>query len=400
MFFRANTPARTLATGLMLAGLAFAGCVANHAEDRMWLDATVNGNSVLMAVDTGSSRSFLYRTVATDFGLKITDPPADTLVRPGRVLFGETEPCDITFWGATMHVPLGIMDAPAYIKPEADGMIGWPEVRDKIFLFDALNDKLQPLEKLPDDLSGWTKLPVVANANILIMITTQTDGKTGLIYVDTGSPFGVALSADHWKEWRTAHPQSPVTVHAYYTPGAPGTGLVSGEQAWARNYSLGPLHLTEVPVEQSDSILPSLVPGYHLATFGMAALKRLDFILDGPHHLVYLRPKTSPPTPYNHNRLGAIFTPPVAISEFLVAHVIEGSPAYEEGLRDGDLLTSVNGVPVTNWADNPKLGVPNFDWAAGRTVRLWYIRGGAEHYASVRLRDIIGPGSPGYEDTQ
>jgi hypothetical protein len=397
MFFRANIAARTLGTSLVLAGAALTGCVANHAEDRMWLDATVNGHDVLMAVDTGSSRSFLYRTTATDIGLKITDPPADTLVRPGRVLFGETEPCNITFWDFTLHIPLGIMDAPDYINMEADGMIGWPDVRDKIFAFDALNDKMQPLGKLPDDLSGWTKFPVVANANILILIATQADGKTGLIYVDTGSPFGVALSADHWKEWRAAHTTSPVTIHAYYTPGA---GLVTGEQGWARNYSLGPLHLTEVPVEQSDSILPSLVPGLHLATFGMAALKRLDFILDGPHHVVYLRPKTTPPTPYNHNRLGAVFTPPVMISEFLVAHVMEGSPAYEEGLRDGDMLTRVNGIPVTNWADNPKLGVPNFDWTAGRTVHLRYIRDGAEHYASVQLRDIIGPGSPGYENTQ
>jgi hypothetical protein len=372
-----------------------AGC-ADNTEDRMWLDAKVNGDSVHLAVDTGSSRSVLFRPSAEDLDLKITDPPTDAPKPPGTVAFGSTEPCDFTFWGVTEHRPLAVADVPDYVRLRFDGLVGWPDVRARTFLFDTVGRQMRPLDKMPDDLDTWTKFRVYPFANVLLLETTRTDGSPGFVFVDTGSPYGVGLSPDNWRVWVAANAKEPRTLRTYYTPGA---GEVWGEESWAHRFSIGPLAITEVPIGEAPSSTPGLATGRHIATLGMAALARLDFVLDGKHGVAYLRPKNTPPLPYNHNRLGAVFVPLIPQSEFLVAQVEPGGPAALAGIHDGDLLAYIDGRTMTNWADHPTIGVPNFDWEAGDKVYLRLLRNGGEYRVNVKLRDIIGPGAPGFQAT-
>jgi C-terminal processing protease CtpA/Prc len=80
---------------------------------------------------------------------------------------------------------------------------------------------------------------------------------------------------------------------------------------------------------------------------GLEALKRLDLIVDGKHGMAYLRPKQTRSVPGDHNRLGAVFVPRDDQSDDLVAHVLEGSPAFEAGIRNGDVLLSIGGRDLT-----------------------------------------------------
>jgi len=397
----ANTATRTSARlrrlwtfglgGLLAAVLA--GCASNNA-DRMWVDAKINGKALHMAVDTGSTISFLTQPVADDLGLKITEPPKNVYIPPGRVALGMTEACDLTLWGTTIRTNLGVEKVPEYVRLEMDGLIGWTQVRDKILEFDAEKREIRPLDKLPEDVATWTQLRIQPSVDFMIMDLPDFHGSMGLIFVDTGSTTGVEFSPALWKLWRVMHPKDPITLCAYFTP---GSGLVTVEQSWAHELPLGLFTLKEVPIEEANPSVTALTRRHpNVITFGMAALKRLDLVLDGPRGVVYLRPKQTPPEPYNHNRLGAVFMPLDETSQFLTAHVLEGSPAYEAGLRDGDILTYINGRSTANWLDHPELGVPNFDWPEDRKVYLRYLRNGKEYRVNVQLRDIIGPGSPGY----
>jgi C-terminal processing protease CtpA/Prc len=120
----------------------------------------------------------------------------------------------------------------------------------------------------------------------------------------------------------------------------------------------------------------------------MAAISRLEVIVDGVHECAYFRPRATPALPYNHNRAGVTFAPTLEGDNSLAnlsAHVIKGTPADEAGIRDGDVLIKINGRP-------PSLAEgPNFFSPAGEKVDLVVRRGREEFHTTVVLRDLIGP---------
>jgi len=400
---------RTVAAGFALVWLlGLLGCQEYPNQDRMWLDARINGHSVTMAVDTGASSTLLFQTAALDLGLKITSQPPDPALRSYQVVFGATEPCDLTIWGATTRAPLAVVKVPPYAHFDVDGVVGWPAVRDRIFQFDAAANKMTPLDKVPDDVATWTKLAVRSRFNIMSLEITLPDGSTGWMLVDTGSQMGVTLTPARWQEWRQAHPKEPVTMRAHYTP---STGPVAGEESWAHQLTLGPLVIHEVPVAEADpheipvvqagANAPAFISEQYVGTLGMTALKRLDFILDGPQGVAYLRPKLTQPQPYEHNRIGAVFMPLDATSEVLTARVVPGSPADLAGIRNGDILTYINGHPAGQWREKTSVGLPNFEWQDfyDDKVFLRVIQGSEENRLTVHMQDIIGPGSPDFKSS-
>ena len=110
-----------------------------------------------------------------------------------------------------------------------------------------------------------------------------------------------------WMEWKTAHTNEPMTLEAGYKG---SVGFYAAEEAWAHDIALGPLKFTEAPVQ--GFYYPRLrirnPPAQtHMYILGLAAMSRLDIIIDGRHNLAYLRPKTTPPLPFVYNHLGAGF---------------------------------------------------------------------------------------------
>jgi len=377
----------------MYAAALLVGC-QNSPEDRLWVDSSINNQPVHLFADTGSTISMLRSSAVEKLGLKTTAPPSRPNLPPGTLSFPVTELGNLSFFNSTDRIHFGEQDMPEYIRFDADGVVGWSELRRKILLFDAIARQIQPLDKLPDDIAGWTRLRVFPSREMLIMEMPMPGGSLGLIYVDTGNPSGVGLSPEHWQAWSAAHPGVQKTMRIYYTPGA---GVVTCEQSWAREISLGSLTLTDTPVEEGDPVTTRAGGPRHVATLGLAALRRLDFILDGPQNVVYLRPKNTPPMPFEHNRLGAVFTLLGPDGESLVAHVADGTPAYQAGLRNGDIITKINNVYRLNWEKHPSLGLPDFVWPSGTKITFQILREGGHYLLFARLRDLIGPDSSGFQ---
>ena len=132
--------------------------------------------------------------------------------------------------------------------------------------------------------------------------------------------------------------------------------------------------------KSSNKYLSFIQTNYE-ATLGFAALKRLDIVIDGKHGITYLRPKRTPSLPYNHNRLGAVFVPRDLQDNdatTLVAHVVANSPAYEAGIRNGDILLNqeVNGT---------------FEQPAGTEVHFKLRRDDKVFKTTAILRNILPP---------
>src|SRR5208283_2607688 len=109
----------------------------------------------------------------------------------------------------------------------------------------------------------------------------------------------------------------------------------------------GALLLTDVPVGEANPAQFTLGAAGYQASLGLAALKRLDMVVDGGHGVAYLRLRRADAPPYEHNRLGAVFVPPEVHQNDLVAHVVPHGPAYEAGIRDGDVLLKIDKLDVT-----------------------------------------------------
>jgi hypothetical protein len=360
------------------------------AEDRIWIDAKVNGKPAHFIFDTGAPGYVLFHKGATRLGLSVTN--LDTAESGGSGPFtAYSEQCTLTVQDDTFQTWFWVLDLPAYVRMPADGAFGWPCVSNCVTVIDAKALTVQRLSHVPmEDTAGWIKLNIQTNSEFLQLILPQPGGKKMIIAVDTGTPQGVKLNPAKWREWKSSHPNQPTTLYAGFMPDA---GIVVSEESWAKELSFGPVKLTEVPVMEANSVDVALGTADYEATLGLAALKRLDLIVDGVHGIVYLRPKTGTPPKYEHNRSGLVFVPRDAQSDDLIAHVVKNSPAYTAGIRDNDVLLKTDDRDVRNWRSNPdpNINTPMTDRPPGTKIRFTLKRGAKTFIADVVLKDILSP---------
>jgi hypothetical protein len=363
---------------------------AGQAEERIWLEAQINGKPVRLVFDTGADKLVLFPTAAKRLGLKVTGPPPGTAPELGGVIGGVTEDCTLSFHSTAVRVYFNVVDTPAYVRwEEEDGVLGWGMVSSNIFLIDAVARTVTPLAKVPSEATSWTRLPLQTNSILSLEIPHESGPATALL-VDTGNPNGVALHPQSWRKWKAAHTNQAATVEAYFMPGA---GLVVKEEMWANQLALGPVLLTDVPVIEANSAEVALGSNQFEASLGFAALKRLDLIVDGKHRVAYVRPKRTRPVPYEHNRLGAAFVPRDSQSDDLVASVAEGSPAWDAGIRTKDVLLSIDELDVIKWRSDPAILPFSRFWERppGTKLKLTVKRDERTLTITVTLRQILSP---------
>ena len=82
----------------------------------------------------------------------------------------------------------------------------------------------------------------------------------------------------------------------------PGSGMVIKKEACGQTLALGRLVLTGVPITEATSTQIAL--GFEHAGFGgvigLAALKRLDLVLDIKNGVAYLRPEATAPAAFTN----------------------------------------------------------------------------------------------------
>jgi hypothetical protein len=358
---------------------------------RFLVPATINGRHATLALDTGTEDLFLFKPAAQRLGLKLPDIPPDLLRESGKLPVLDTGPRKITLFEATGYFPVAVADFS--VAMDVDGCAGWSLFKNSIFQIDVANRTIRSLPAVPPEARQWTTLRVHRASNVFCLELADKTG--GVILIDTGNFGGVSLSPERWQAWTNAHPHLAKTLTAYYMG---GSGVVVGEEAWAENLSLGKMVLNDVPVHPasaSDVAVGSLRSPYP-ATLGLTALERLDFIVDGPSRIVYVRPRTGPFQPYPYNRAGAVFTPrdPRRDKQTnFVAHVIAGSPAYKAGIRDGDVVIKVNGQTPSTWKQGPTYLSSTLP--SGTKLNLTLKRGDTTVDAVLTLEDLFPPAASG-----
>jgi hypothetical protein len=243
---------------------------------------------------------------------------------------------------------------------------------------------------VPKEANTWTKFPLLTNQTegevLAFALPDRDDGKR-VIFIDTGAVGGVGgidLSARRWKEWKAANPQT----RAGFRWSSWLSGLKVSEAAWASKISIGDLELSDIVVGQMDQAENLFSPKELVAVLGFQALKHLDLIVDGEHRVAYLRPVKVPMQPplFLRGRGGVVFAPGSYQATDLIAHVTDGSDAFDAGIRNGDVLSEVDNRSIAQWLTNPG---PNWtaDQVAGCIVASSKVQVGAKIELTLRRGD-------------
>lgn len=370
-----------------------------RGDERLWVKATINGKSVRLAFDTGASHSLLFPKAVERLGLTFTNAPRDVKLEPGESPMGRTEECELALGETKFKAFFGVIEVPAMLAWDIDGVLAWKELSHNTILINARRGTVNPVSELPKEAAAWMKLKLRTNSSLLKLELPSAAGKPSVVFVDTGSSNGAKLPPQKWRTWKAVHQDQPSTLDAYY---APATGLVVAEESWAKELTLGPLVLTDVPVTEASKAEvaagsrepgddAAVGPAAYEATLGLAALKRLDFIIDGVGGLAYLLPKKTAAPAYEHNRLGAVFTPVDMQADDLIARVADRSPAHGAGIRDGDILLKIGLLDATKWRTDPTVMPLTQFWTRrpGTKLELTLKRGGEIYKANIVLKQIL-----------
>jgi hypothetical protein len=329
-----------------------------RAADFFWVDAKINGKNARLILDTGCPRNTvcLFRPGAERLGLKLdlAESP-DSGAGPWWTSAESTLSVRWSFWNCfRARGKLSVIELPPFVSKDleaADGAIGLGVIGTRMIELDAAQRRYRFLQRAPKEEAGWTRFNIMTNFDILVLERPDSREGRDVIIVDTGMQGGgVSLDTERWHLWKTAHPDQQVTLRFGFLPDA---GVFVRECAWAEKLSLGPLELDGVTVEEADPLTSKIAAKGHAASFGLAAVNRLDFIVDCKHNVAYLRPRKTPPPPSDPARRSLAFVPRDGRSGDLVARVVDGSPAYNAGVRNGDALLKVDDRDLAAWRASP-----------------------------------------------
>ena len=356
--------------------------------ERLWCKVTINGFPSRMQFDTGASEALLFSNSLARLHLSFVPFPETEQQHYPPIVIGKTGPCHIDFGDDIHNAELFVCKTPPeypHAEDTGDGVLGWPNFRSNAIALAVGTSGFRILPHLPLDLAGHIPFRIETNATVLTL-TGKLNTEHGIrILVDTGASLGLRLPLAKWKAWKEAHPAQPVTVSAFW--GQRGTEV--SEQAWADNYTIGPLRWSGISCSRDRGLDEA-----YDACLGIDALKHLEILLDAPRGLAYLRQR-DPGRDFNrrHNRLGALFIPGGQESNSLIAYVASPSPAQEADIRPGDVLIRINNLDTTRWRTDPAVLPLGRFWQqpAGTQLTLTLQRGEQTVTKKVTLRNILPP---------
>ncbi|HEU5396796.1 MAG TPA: aspartyl protease family protein [Verrucomicrobiae bacterium] len=364
---------------LVILSLAFAvRCPAQG--DEIWIYGKINGHDVNLMFDTGCTAPFvIFSSTAKRLGLKVTPFSAADKAGFASGAVGIVPSCRLTLSGTNFDAPVMVARDLRDSHEAVDGAIGWPVITQVLFL-NGETGVMRQLTNVPPDLLDWPRFPIDTNFGDLVFDVPEQKIR---VAVDTGSALGIELSPKQWSHWRSQHRRQPTTFESEET--IYGNSVL--EESWADEFALGDMNISSVPVIESP------LGNRTEMILGQAALKRLYLIVDRRNGWIYLQPVKAPPRPYQHNRLGAVFLPKDSRSDELIARVAPGSPAFEAGVRNGDVLMKLDGADEAGWRRSTNSVSINSleEKPAGTRLALELKRGDKIFTTTAVLRNIIPP---------
>jgi len=363
-------------------------------DTRIFVDSYINGQPVKLAFDTGAEVPVLFSKSAKRLNISIVkEPPPDLKVEAGKVKLRLSEECKLRMKGGKTEctVQFAVFDVPAPLDTDFDGVLSWSGFKHLMLQFDFSLNRVIFRKKIEFDRSKWKSLDIRKDMDVLVVKTSSKDKMQDSLLIDTGAQGGLMVRKKVWEKFDGLDGDQNTTVSAIYTP---GLGLVVYKERWARQVDFGGLTLRHIPIKEGMELDPWMMKEGVDGIVGMWALSCYSWIVDGSAGKIYFKENnvTRVPEKYECNRLGAVFVPKdILKTNELIAHVINGGPAYKAGIRDGDQLLKIGDLDATKWRTNPKVMPMSRFWSkpAGTKKDLTIMRNKKQIKISVKLEEIF-----------
>jgi len=325
------------------------------------LPVVVKGRPLQGILDCGASASLMDTQVAQSLGLKVArERKGQAVYRTIRV--GQSEPVAIMAGDAAYTAPVMIMPIrEAGLK--ADMLIG----RDILNHFKLDLDgprRHATFRAQHPPLSDMTPMKVIRSAKDTLVVDMEIEGIPVRASVDTGSSTPLMLKTD----WMLRHDLLHGRKRSQWLGGDVG-GLHTITMSSVRDATIGGLTFRDIPVEVSDTLLEFDV------NLGLDVFLRLRSFWDMDKSRIWLAGTDAELwRPFTRERSGLAYLPE---GEGLnVIFVAPESPAAVGGWRKGDIITAIDGTPVTqlsapdDWKRDPVRQSARLTLAGGETRTL------------------------------
>lgn len=287
-----------------------------------------SGTQMMMGVDTGAVQtSLLFSPAVESIGARLRGRGAMRTANIPVSLKQDGEPI-------SRKQDVVMVDQAPY-----DGLLGWECIRKYVWNINYPKRSHRFFNKLPAKIRGWHKLSLVPGSDY-----PQIADKHGRrIILDTGAPHAVYISKKRWNAIKQAYPDAFVSVYSGYSPAA--GGFYAHECMHVSSFQLGSLELKNILLCESFANPDVMgIPDDIDIILGYGALVARQFWLDGPGNALYFSSTSHRmPAPSSFNLMGGTFIQDRNGNGPMKAYVAEWSPAWDAGLRTGDVLVSING---------------------------------------------------------
>lgn len=167
-------------------------------------------------------------------------------------------------------------------------------------------------------------------------------------------------------------------------------GYVKGYLGRIKLFTLGEYKFENIitSFQNLDSSYISNPINFRNGLIGNQILSRFEMIIDYNNQKLYLKPIKKYNKSFKVDRSGlVIFAYGPRLNQYIVQDVLTNSPAEEMGIKKGDVIKKINGVPTA------VLGLHHvssrFYKKSGKTIKLNITRKGQKLKKSLILRDLI-----------
>jgi hypothetical protein len=205
---------------------------------------------------------------------------------------------------------------------------------------------LVPHQKFDPPGKNFTQIPIELYRNkIYVRATATLEDKTSLplkLLLDTGAGLSVLLYTD-------THPDLKVPSKIINSQIGFGLGgFLEGYVGRVESIELPPFKFNGVTTnfQELGDLFDSTLTNDRNGILGNQILMRFTVVIDYVRGNLYLKPEKEYQKPFKFDKSGLmLIAGGKYLSDFFVNKIIENSPAEKSGLKPGDRIISINGVP-------------------------------------------------------
>ena len=215
------------------------------------------------------------------------------------------------------------------------------------------------------------------------IVRASIDGLTGSFQIDTGSSASLILTSP----FVDAHKlRSMYQTAGNMIVGRGVGGYSRADLARGKRLRIGTFEIDNMVIDLSTDTAGAFASRWVEGNIGNDVLARLTMTLDYAHHVVYLEPNSRTDVPTPPNRTG-MYVQNDDRAYFSVVDVLADGPAFEAGLRTGDRITAIDGIPSRSVTENDFWQL--MYGPIGATHVFTIERNGQTSSFSVTLQDIV-----------